>query len=246
MANPQTDDGYTRIANETIEKFCCYRLSGEEWLVLWVVIRQTYGYQKKEDAISLSQFAVKTGLKRPTVVRAINKLVSKKLLAVIKNDNTYINKYRFNKDFDQWAVLSKKITGVSKKIISGIKNDNKSVIKKDTYKRKKETITKEIVVTKEITPLDYELSNLLLEEIKNNLPTFKSPNIDEWANHVSKMRRLDNRTPEQIEYIIKWCQQDHFWQGNILSTKKLREKFDQLIAQVKRANTNSLVTEIKI
>ena len=53
------------------------------------------------------------------------------------------------------------------------------------------------------------------------------------------MRRIDKRTEEQIRYLIEWCQQDSFWQGNILSTKKLREKFDTLVAQVKRAKTNS-------
>jgi hypothetical protein len=42
------------------------------------------------------------------------------------------------------------------------------------------------------------------------------------------MIRLDERKPERIEQVIRWTQQDPFWQGNILSTAKLREKFDQL------------------
>ena len=53
------------------------------------------------------------------------------------------------------------------------------------------------------------------------------------------MRRIDKRTPEQIEFTIKWCQQDSFWQANILSTKKLRDKFDTLVAQIKRNNNSS-------
>jgi hypothetical protein len=109
-----------------------------------------------------------------------------------------------------------------------------------TKECKNEKNDKNIVVSKETTQQDYELSNLLIEEIKNNIPTFKEPNIDIWANHVSRMRRLDNRTPEQIEFLIKWCQQESFWQGNILSTQKLREKFDTLTAQVKRNNSNNL------
>ena len=97
-----------------------------------------------------------------------------------------------------------------------------------------------------VEDIDIELSNLLVQEIKNNLPTFKEPNIDSWSNHVSRMRRLDNRTPEQIEYVIRWCQQDDFWQANILSTKKLREKFDQLVGQIKRQKTQSKPKGLKI
>ena len=94
--------------------------------------------------------------------------------------------------------------------------------------------------TKLITtdPIDRELSLLLVKEIEIQLPTFKTPNMDVWATHINKMRRLDNRTPQQIEFIIKWCQSDGFWQGNILSTKKLREKFDTLTAQAKRNQVN--------
>ena len=109
MANPQKENGFTPIANEIVEKFCRYRLSGEEWLVLWVILRKTYGWNKPEDNISLSQFALLTDLKRPNVVRAINKLVSKKILAIIKKDTSFGNKYKFNKDFDKWKPLSKKI-----------------------------------------------------------------------------------------------------------------------------------------
>ncbi len=87
--------------------------------------------------------------------------------------------------------------------------------------------------------IDIELATLLRDKIKENLPTFKEPNIDSWAKEIEKMRRIDKRTEEQIRYLIEWCQQDSFWQGNILSTKKLREKFDTLVAQVKRAKTNS-------
>lgn len=110
MANPQIEDGHIVLANEIVEQFCKHRISGEEWLVLWSIIRKTYGWKKKEDRIALSQFAVMTGLKRQHIVRAIRKLHSKKIIAVIKNDDSGINIYSFNKNFDQWSPLSKKIT----------------------------------------------------------------------------------------------------------------------------------------
>jgi hypothetical protein len=85
------------------------------------------------------------------------------------------------------------------------------------------------------TQQDLELAELLLSLIQNNNPTFKNPYLDSWAEQVRLMREKDNRTYEQIEFMVKWCQKDTFWQANILSTRKLREKFDTLVAQAKRS-----------
>lgn len=83
-------------------------------------------------------------------------------------------------------------------------------------------------------PVDLDLATLLRDRIQTNTPTFKEPNLNMWAKHVRLMRERDKRTPDQIRYLIEWSQKDPFWQANILSTSKLREKFDTLVAQVKR------------
>ncbi len=108
MATPQLENGFLRIATEIVEALPRIRISGEEWQCLWVVFRKTYGWHKKQDHIPLSQFCLATGLKRPNVCRAINKLVSKKILVVIKKETSSISMYRFNKDFESWKPLSKK------------------------------------------------------------------------------------------------------------------------------------------
>ncbi len=135
MINPQLENGYTTIANEILEKMCSYRISGEEHLVLWSIIRKTYGFKKKEDHIALSQFQIMTGMKKPTIQRAISKLSAKKLI-VIKKDNQIGNMYRFNKHFDEWSQLSKKITSPK----GGIKKDNRG---ESLLRHTKETNTKE-------------------------------------------------------------------------------------------------------
>lgn len=83
---------------------------------------------------------------------------------------------------------------------------------------------------------DMRLTNLLIELIKQNNPDWQMRGkIETWAEHIEKLRRIDQRTPEQIEYMIRWVQGHPFWQSNILSTAKLREKFnDPLIPQLKR------------
>jgi hypothetical protein len=68
----------------------------------------------------------------------------------------------------------------------------------------------------------------LFSLIKKNNPNAKEPNIQTWAKHIDLMLRLDGRSLEQIEDIIRFSQIDSFWQVNILSAAKVREKFDQL------------------
>ncbi|HDR7801336.1 TPA: phage replisome organizer N-terminal domain-containing protein [Bacillus tropicus] len=89
---------------------------------------------------------------------------------------------------------------------------------------------------------DTNAAKYLFEKIKGNNPKQKEPNFDSWANEFRLMRERDNREPQEIKDVIDWCQADPFWLGNILSPKKLREKFDQLTIQMKSrkgANNNA-------
>lgn len=79
----------------------------------------------------------------------------------------------------------------------------------------------------------FRLANRLYERILENNPNHKKPNLQKWANDVRLMIERDKRTEKQITYLIDWCQNDNFWKANILSTGKLREKFDQLVMQIK-------------
>jgi serine/threonine protein kinase len=51
---------------------------------------------------------------------------------------------------------------------------------------------------------------------------------EQWAWEADRMMRIDGRTEQEIAHLIEWSQRDTFWRANILSMKKLREKFDQL------------------
>jgi hypothetical protein len=65
--------------------------------------------------------------------------------------------------------------------------------------------------------------------MRNNNPKVKEPCFQSWAKHIDLMIRIDGKSVEDIREVIDWCQNDSFWLSNILSTKKLREKFDGLI-----------------
>ncbi|MBN2282747.1 MAG: replication protein [Deltaproteobacteria bacterium] len=104
--NPQLEDGFTTIANELSEAFFRLQLSGNQWRILWVIIRKTYGWKKKTAQISITYFEQKTGLGRRHIVRALNDLVERRIIT--KNDTTFVTTYGFQKDYSKWELLPKK------------------------------------------------------------------------------------------------------------------------------------------
>lgn len=80
---------------------------------------------------------------------------------------------------------------------------------------------------------ELRLAALLFDLIKKRNPKHKEPKFPEWAKQIELMIRIDNRSVDDIEDVIKWCQADSFWQNNILSTQNLRKNFDRLFIQMK-------------
>ena len=84
--------------------------------------------------------------------------------------------------------------------------------------------------------------------ILSNNPGAKTPtDLSKWAAEFERMERIDKRTPEQIYAVMEFSQKDAFWKSNILSAKKLREKYDTLWLQkdrpkqTKPANTTNAI-----
>ncbi|WP_270997005.1 hypothetical protein [Listeria seeligeri] len=99
--------------------------------------------------------------------------------------------------------------------------------------------------TNKFDEVHMQLANLFVNEIKKNIADFKSPDTESWANTIRLMMEKDHRTKEQIEYLIKWVQQDDFEMANVLSPVKLRKRFDNLVLKAKQdyvKNNNSKKT----
>ncbi len=155
MANPQAENGHCDIANDIVEALAKIRIPGEAYQVLWFIFRKTYGWHKRYDSISLSQFEKGTGLKRSHVCRSIKKLVDLNIIyrgspnndtpPSPNNGTTPIQVYGFQKDFELWGVVPikglspNKGTGGSPKFgnrVVPILGHTKETIQKKLYKRK--------------------------------------------------------------------------------------------------------------
>ena len=107
MANPQLEDGHTRIANELLDKLIRLHISPNQWQILFFVIRKTYGYRKKVDYITNTQIVHGTGIHKAHVSRAMSSLVNRKVLT---REGKLIG---LQKDYDTWSELPELVTNVT-------------------------------------------------------------------------------------------------------------------------------------
>jgi phage replication O-like protein O len=98
MASPQPTY-FTKVSDELAEAFCRYRISGEAWQVLWVVLRLTYGYQRKEAVIPQEEIIRLTRLEKRQIFRALAWLKKKN---VVNRDKNFLTS--LNKDYDTWNI----------------------------------------------------------------------------------------------------------------------------------------------
>ncbi len=155
MNNPQTEAGFVKIAtgkegNDILSALYSQPLSGREFRVVLCVIRSTWGYGKKVDWISYTQFEKKTGLNRSSVYRAIESLVAKRILVADKQlGKTF---YGFNKLFNEWLVADKQL--VAEQHTTSCRTATQLVADKQPTK---ENITKENIQKKNGVGVDHFL-----------------------------------------------------------------------------------------
>ena len=211
--NPDpTKDGHTDIAHPIAQEWAKYRLSGEEWQVLWVIIEKTWGWHKSWDNISLKQFYEATEMKKPSIIRAIKKLIDKNIVS--KRANRNLTSYHINSHFNTWKLLAKKLT-LAKQLMTVSKTANdisKTANEKiqnsaleNNLQAPKETITKE-TIQKKILYVDQKFENITEEKIQKWSEAY--PGID-IKSELKKMEvwltaNPKNKKENHERFIVNW------------------------------------------
>ncbi len=105
MASPQTEHGFTKIANELMEAIPRYKFNGTQLRILLVVLRYTYGFQRKSHELSLTFIANNLDTNKQQVKRELDKLIESNVL--IEKSAPSFNKTReiqFNKNYNSWLI----------------------------------------------------------------------------------------------------------------------------------------------
>lgn len=98
---------------------------------------------------------------------------------------------------------------------------------------------------KKLFPQDsyaYMLAAYLANRIAQRCPTIRAPDekaLQRWSDAFDKCNRIDGHDWDEIKYVLKFSQDDTFWQANILSGQKFREKYVQLLSKMQQAGHKS-------
>jgi hypothetical protein len=89
-----------------------------------------------------------------------------------------------------------------------------------------------------------EISNYLADKILSRDAHYvhlingkREKTVSSWTTDINKINRIDKRDWPDVWRVVQWCVEDDFWSKNILSGKKLREKFSDLILKMPRKSS---------
>ncbi len=102
MASPQTDKGYTRISNELLEAILKHSFTGNEQKVIFYVIRETYGWDRKKAPISFGMISRYTGISRRNAIRVCLSLEKRGVLFFEGNGVKHAHIMGLQKNYDLW------------------------------------------------------------------------------------------------------------------------------------------------
>ncbi|WP_052659418.1 replication protein [Bacillus alveayuensis] len=102
MADVQLENGYTKIANEILERMALTKLSPIQYRLIFVIWRYTYGFNRKEHEFSLSFLSKATKYDQRQLQRELAKLEQRKIiLQKVQPGKPRI--ISFNKNYDEWV-----------------------------------------------------------------------------------------------------------------------------------------------
>lgn len=183
--NPQKDDGHRQINTDVLAALIKHGLTGSEYKVSLFILHKTWGFQKKSDAISVSQMIEGTGLSDRMIRITIKSLRDMRIIhyepSKRVNRGSALNAYLFNKHYDTW--IDKRLQSRSglKQNVGKPETDSKKSLNQsaDTI----DTLTKET------------------KQKKEDMPTVKKPKSD----HQKAVDYWHTQYLEKVGTKFKWA-----------------------------------------
>lgn len=103
MASPQTENGFTRVANEILEQVTQYKFNGTQYKLIMVVWRFTYGFSRQQHEFSNSFFAEATGANLKTIKKELGRLIEELVITEVAPATFKSGRIlAFNKNYETW------------------------------------------------------------------------------------------------------------------------------------------------
>lgn len=105
MADVQPENGYTRIANELMEKILLHKFNATQLKIIIAIMRYTYGFNRKSHAISITFLMKAINSSKKNTAKELNELIKINVVSVSKDHTCSASReLAINKDYDTWCI----------------------------------------------------------------------------------------------------------------------------------------------
>lgn len=247
----QVENGkFTRIINKTLDDLIGAKLSGAELSICLFIVRKTWGFNKKQDGISLTQIEKAIKRSRKAVTKALRKLqLGNKITLVSKgNSRKSANIYTYNKywQLGNKSTLDKVELGnqmaselgnksthtkdtltkerIPEAVTSGQPMENTQPdFYEETDKKTGETIRVPILAEGEKEKKSNSMASLLIWAVTRRGANFANP-----KKQLSAMKRMKDADIKPYQIKERWIEleDNKFWQDK-LDFASVAISFDQ-------------------
>ncbi|WP_068775806.1 hypothetical protein [Paenibacillus sp. FJAT-26967] len=144
--------------------------------------------------------------------------------AVFQDMSSYESNAESNDESDAKATRKQREPNNINKNVKNVKNEDKKPSSRNT----KITYSEDSTYFKMAVYFHEKVSAVAKEA---GLPGLRS-NLQSWADDFRKLVEIDETDKRLAQKVMDWVVQDSFWRTNIMSAKKLREKFPQLVLKM--------------
>ncbi|WP_306009365.1 replication protein [Bacillus sp. MMSF_3328] len=218
MASPQLKNGFTRIANEILLQIMRVNLNGTQFRIVMAIWRYTYGYKgRKEYEMPISLIASLINASRSQVNRELSDLIERKIISSNGIGPSGGRILGFNKDYEKWDSETSGAPAATKK--APAPKQPKKPAKPLKYDEENSYYKMAVYFHKRVAATAKESG---VEHL------IKRANLQTWADDFRKLIEIDRVTKKKAKEVMDWVTKDDFWKTNVLSARKLREKFSEL------------------
>jgi phage replication O-like protein O len=120
MGRPKHQDAehsFTNVPAQLTAQVSRTNFSAYETRVFWLIVRNTFGWQKPTDLISFTQFQEATGMERVHIGRTLKRLINRNIIVCAGGTSTgHTLEYGVQTDYSLWqGVLPEQVTKIEKK-----------------------------------------------------------------------------------------------------------------------------------
>ena len=293
-------NGYTRVPNHILDALPQVGMNGTQHDICHILLRETYGWNRTERAISVGEMAQITHLSKRHIINQLDELARRHII-VRHAQPGKANIYKIQSDVSRWidyrrqegdetdrfqsawlsgelylledrrdmdprepgivpaviqTIEGKTIPATGGSVVqlmesTGVNNSGRGGLNKtseagmnngsgvcagpvQTDWASETTLKKDLKKVKDnpyrytSKSTAYKLASLLLENLRDCLPGFMEPDMQEWSKIIDDMIKVEKRHWVDISDVIEFAVNDGFWRKVIFSPSDLRKHFDRM------------------